>query len=272
MLTFPNAKINIGLSITAKRADGYHNLETVFYPVPVRDALEIITTPAQEASLHLSGLAVAGDPDKNLAWKAYTLLQKDFPEKIAPVSIHLHKIIPMGAGLGGGSADGAFMLSLLDRFFALGLDHARLEKYALELGSDCPFFIQNKPAFAGGRGEQLQPVALDLDAYSLQLIYPDLHISTAQAFAGITPAPAPYDLRNIASLPITDWKHRVINDFEHSLFPAYPVLKNIKEELYRSGAIYASLSGTGATVYGIFNKGKKAAMQEGQAFRQQYIL
>jgi 4-diphosphocytidyl-2-C-methyl-D-erythritol kinase len=272
MLTFPNAKINIGLFITAKRHDGYHDLETIFYPVAVRDALEIIDTPQGNASIHLSGLAVAGDQQKNLVWKAYTLLQKDFSEKIKPVSIHLHKVIPMGAGLGGGSADGAFMLKMLNDHFNLGADTNQLEKYALELGSDCPFFIRNKAAFASGRGEQLEETGLDLSDYSIQLIYPDIHISTAMAFAGITPAPATYSLRDISSLPLDTWKDHIRNDFETSLFPQYPLLQDLKEQLYKGGALYASLSGTGSTVYGIFKKGKQAQISSEATFKQHYLL
>lgn len=272
MLTFPNAKINIGLSITTRRADGYHNLETIFYPVAVRDALEIIDAADNQTSLHVTGLTVAGDPDKNLAWKAYNLLLSDFPEKVKPLSIHLHKLIPMGAGLGGGSADGAVMLSMMNEYFSLGLTTNILEQYALQLGSDCPFFICNKPAFASGRGEQLEEISLDLSDYSFQFIFPELHISTALAFSGITPAQAPYPLRNIVSLPISEWKLKIINDFEESLFPKYPVLAQAKDQLYAGGALYASLSGTGSTVYGIFKKGARAEVNIDAPFGQYYLL
>lgn len=259
MLRFPNAKINIGLSVTGKRADGYHNLETVFYPVAVKDALEII--PAPETAMQLTGLPVAGSQDNNLVWKAYNLLLHHFPEKVRPLDIHLHKVIPMGAGLGGGSADGAFMLSMLNDLFDLGLTADTLGRYALELGSDCPFFIRNSPAFATGRGEVMSPVALDLSQYTLQLVCPELHISTAKAFAGITPKPAPFPLETLGQLPIEAWKDSVVNDFEASLFPHYPILAHIKAALYSQGAHYASLSGTGATVYGIFDKGRSAAIE-----------
>jgi 4-diphosphocytidyl-2-C-methyl-D-erythritol kinase len=255
MLRFPNAKINIGLFITEKRTDGYHNLETVFYPVPVKDGLEIME--ATETSMHLSGLAVGGDAQQNLVWQAYTLLQKDFPA-IGPLEIHLHKVIPMGAGLGGGSSDGAFMLVMLNDFFQLQLTQNQLESYALALGSDCPFFVRNKAMFAKGRGELMEPIVLDLSNYSIQLICPKLHISTAAAFKGIEPKPASYNLKEIMALPIENWKEHIRNDFEHTLFPAYPILGTIKNQLYEQGALYASLSGTGATVYGIFEKDKKA--------------
>lgn len=271
MLSFPNAKINIGLSITGKRADGFHDLETIFYPVAWKDALEIITENQEVSSIHLSGLPVAGNPEKNLTWKAYTLLQQDFPEKIPSLAIYLHKVIPMGAGLGGGSADGAFLLCMLNEQFQLGLTTAVLEQYALQLGSDCPFFVRNKPAFASGRGEQLEAITLDLSACSIQLIYPDIHISTAHAFSGIRPKPAEYPLKQIAGLPLPVWKDKIVNDFEHSLFPVYPELKNIKDQLYAGGALYASLSGTGSTVYGLFSKGERASIVSATPFREHYI-
>lgn len=264
MLRFPNAKINIGLFITEKRTDGYHNLETVFYPVKVKDALEIISS--DETGMHLSGLAVEGASGNNLVWKAYKLLQKDFPKLVNPLDIYLHKAIPMGAGLGGGSADGAFMLLMLNDFFGLNIPPDTLESYALQLGSDCPFFIRNKPVFAGGRGEIMKEIQLNLDDYSIQLICPDLHMSTADAFKGIVPQAASFNLNEIGTLNIKDWKNYIHNDFEKTLFPHYPTLLQIKNQLYEQGAIYASLSGTGSTVYGIFEKGKKAEIQLGIAF------
>lgn len=272
MLTFPNAKINIGLFIIAKRKDGYHDLETIFYPVAVKDALEIVDSPRANTSIHVSGLPVAGEQQNNLVYKAYTLLQRDFPKRVGPLSIYLHKVIPMGAGLGGGSADGAYMLKMLNDHFQLGMSLDQLEQYALELGSDCPFFIRNRAAFASGRGEQLEETALDLSAYSIQLIYPDIHINTAMAFSGITPAPAPYSLRGISSLPLDKWKDYIRNDFEVSLFPEYPVLENLKEQLYRDGCLYAALSGTGSTVYGIFKKGERADIHSETGFKQHYLL
>lgn len=264
MLRFPNAKINIGLSITERRTDGYHNLETIFYPVSVKDGLEIIA--ADNTKMFLSGLPVEGNSDNNLVWKAYQLLSGEFPDRIKPLEIHLHKTIPMGAGLGGGSADGAFMLNMLNDFFSLNLSPSLLENYALQLGSDCPFFIHNKAAFAKGRGEIMEPVALNLEDYSIQLICPKLHISTAHAFKGIVPQKPCFNLNEIASLVITDWKDYISNDFEKTLFLLYPILEQAKQQLYEQGAIYASLSGTGATVYGIFEKGEKAALQLDIAF------
>lgn len=259
MLFFPNAKINIGLFVTEKRNDGYHNLETIFYPIAVNDVLEIIPNSTKSnTDLYCYGMEIAGNKYDNLIWKAYQLLSHYFPEKLQSINIHLLKNIPMGAGLGGGSADGAFMLSALNRFFDLHLSTEQLTDYALQLGSDCPFFIYNQPAFAQGRGELLTPLDLDLSNYTIQLICPEIHISTATAFKGIQPKPAPYNLKNIAHLPLTTWQQYIHNDFEQSLFPAYPQLAKIKAQLLEQGALYASLSGTGATVYGIFPKNQSA--------------
>ncbi|OJV55571.1 MAG: 4-(cytidine 5'-diphospho)-2-C-methyl-D-erythritol kinase [Bacteroidetes bacterium 43-16] len=256
MICFPNAKINLGLFVTEKRADGYHNLETVFFPVKISDALEII--PAEATSISTHGLAVAGDTQQNLVWKAWELLKKDFPEQLNPVQIQLLKNIPMGAGMGGGSADGAFMLELLNQFFRLDLSKAQLAAYALQLGSDCPFFIYNEPCFAGGRGELLQPITLDLSDYTIQIICPEVHISTATAFSNIQPKQAAFDLQGLSELPVEDWKKQVFNDFEGPVFKAHPELAEIKEQLYAQGAIYAAMSGTGSTIYGIFKKGQQA--------------
>jgi 4-diphosphocytidyl-2-C-methyl-D-erythritol kinase len=253
MLLFPNAKINIGLSVTEKRNDGFHNLETVFYPVPLKDALEII--PHAETNMHISGLAVAGNSTHNLVWKAHALLQQLYPNKVGQFNIYLHKRIPMGAGLGGGSSDASFMLRMLNEACELNLSITTLQALALQLGSDCPFFIENTVAFASGRGEKLEPIELDLSAYNIVLVCPTLHISTAQAFAGIKPTAAIFDLRKLQQLPIQNWKDRVVNDFENSLFSIFPDLASIKQQLYHQGALYASLSGTGSTVYGIFPRG-----------------
>lgn len=262
MLTFPNAKINIGLFVTGKRNDGYHDLETIFYPVALKDALEFIVTDKEDTTIHLSGLEVAGDPEKNLVWKACQLLKNDFPERIKPIAIYLHKVIPMGAGMGGGSADGSFMLKMLNDHFHLGLDDQTLMDYALRLGSDCPFFILNKPCFAKGRGEQLEPLpGLDLSGYDIQLICPQIHISTATAFSDIRPAAAGFHLADISSLPVAQWKDHIGNDFEHSVFKQHSELAGIKAQLYAQGALYAAMSGTGSTIYGIFEKGKKATLQ-----------
>lgn len=254
MVCFPNAKINIGLYVTEKRADGYHDLETVFFPVPVYDALEIVPAPDGRTSIFLSGLEITGDVTGNLVWKAWEMIARQFPDDVSPVHIYLGKAIPMGAGMGGGSADGTFMLLLLNRYFDLGLSEERLAALALELGSDCPFFVYNRPQLASGRGELLEDIALGVDwsDYRLCLVCPGLHISTARAFAGITPRQPAFDLRNIGTLPLTSWKDRISNDFEESIFLHYPELAAIKTYLYNQGALYVSMTGTGSAFYGIF--------------------
>lgn len=256
MVCFPNCKLNIGLYITSKRADGYHNLETIFYPVVgLKDVLEVV--PADVTDITLYGKTVAGDKHYNLIWKAYQLLKQDFPN-LPALSIHLLKNIPMGAGMGGGSADGAFMIRLLNDYCLLGLGNEAMRNYALQLGSDCPFFIENTPQYATGRGEVMKPVGIDLSAYSIQLICPQVHVSTAAAFKMITPKPAPFDLQILPELPIEQWKDAVSNDFEAPVFAQHPELAAIKGQLYAQGAIYAAMSGSGSTIYGIFPKGHKA--------------
>lgn len=264
MLRFPNCKINLGLYVTNRRADGYHDLETVFYPVPLCDALEVV--PSAETAMHISGKTVAGDVTNNLVWKAYMLLKEAFPEQVKPLDIYLHKAIPMGAGMGGGSADGAFMLQLVNDFFELGLNKEQLAGKALLLGSDCPFFIYNTPQIAYGRGEQLSPVNIDLSSYSLQLVCSQVHISTAKAFAMITPQPAGYDLRQLENTPVIEWKNCIRNDFEAPVFAMHPELEKIKTTLYEAGAVYAAMSGSGSTIFGIFEKGKKATIADQEAF------
>jgi 4-diphosphocytidyl-2-C-methyl-D-erythritol kinase len=269
MLCFPNCKINIGLYITQKRADGYHDIETVFYPVQLRDVLEIV--PAATDQMHMSGLAVSGGIIDNLVWKALQLLRTLLPGKIPSVDIYLHKAIPMGAGLGGGSADGAFMLQLLNNYFKLQLTKEQLAQYALHLGSDCPFFIYNTPQFASGRGEKLSAVSPDLSAYSLQLICPEVHVSTAQAFSMIRPQAAPVDLKTLPSIPVEQWKDKVRNDFELPVFEKHTELSEIKKQLYEQGAIYASMSGSGSALYGIFPKGLSATINANVAFKDFFV-
>lgn len=264
MICFPGCKINIGLYITNKRADGYHDLETVFYPVSLNDALEVV--PAVTTDIHLYGKVIEGDKDKNLVWKAYNLL-KQYYQEIPELDVHLIKNIPMGAGLGGGSADGAFMLRLLNDYCKLGIDKETLIKYALQLGSDCPFFIENTPQYATGRGEHMVPISLNLSRYSIQLVCPQVHVSTAAAFKMITPRPAAFDLRKLAEIPIERWVEYISNDFEEPIFIQHPELAEIKQRLYDSGAIYAAMSGSGSTIYGIFEKGRKAET----AYYSEYI-
>ncbi len=251
MISFPNSKINIGLHVAGKRSDGYHNIETIFFPIQVNDALEIIS--AEEFKFSVSGFPVDGNTNDNLCVKAYRLLQKDFPQ-LPPVNIFLHKAIPIGSGLGGGSADGAFALLLLNKLFQLNLSTDQLFGYALLLGSDCPFFIINKPCFASGRGEKLEQVELDLSAYSFLIIHPGIHINTAWAFSKVKIAGENKSVKEIIAQPISTWKEELKNDFEEPVFSNHPQLKMIKQELYDAGALYASMTGSGSTIFGIFKK------------------
>lgn len=251
MIYFPNCKINLGLSILSKRADGYHELETIFYPVALNDALEIL--PAVESSFTQTGIEVPGDPAQNLCLKAYDILKKDFP-RLPSIQMHLHKNIPMGAGLGGGSSDGTAVLILLNQQFSLELSQDQLIEYASQLGSDCPFFVLNKACRATGRGEILQPIELDLSAFQIVLVHPGKHISTAWAFQQLRPHEKSKSIQSIIQMPIENWKDHLVNDFESAVFNAAPTLLGIKEQLYALGAIYASMSGSGSSFYGIFPK------------------
>ncbi|MFD1871768.1 4-(cytidine 5'-diphospho)-2-C-methyl-D-erythritol kinase [Hymenobacter bucti] len=253
MLTFPNAKLNLGLYVTAKRPDGYHALETVFLPLPWADALEVLPAPKGQTgpSLTLTGRPIPGEVATNLCLKAYELLKADFSD-LPAAQLHLHKIVPIGAGLGGGSADAAFALRAINDVFKLNLTVAQLEGYARRLGADCAFFIENKPCLALERGDVFEPIALDLRGTACAVVYPGLHISTAQAFAGIVPRAPKMPLREALGQPLSTWRDTVSNDFEASLAPVYPVLADIKQQLYAAGAAYASLSGSGSAVYGLF--------------------
>ena len=255
MITFPNIKINLGLSITEKRPDGYHNLETVFYPVALEDALEIRTNPEaqQKFTLHQHGMEIAGNPENNLVVKAYSLLDKEF--HLPPVEIHLYKHIPSGAGLGGGSSDATFMLKLLNEHYNLQLSDKQLEDYAATLGADCAFFIKNTPTYAEGIGNIFSPIELSLKGYRIMIVKPDVFVSTREAFANIRPHRPEYPVREVIRRPVAEWKDTLINDFEASVFPQYPVIGEIKEELYHQGAIYASMSGSGSSVFGLFTAG-----------------
>ncbi|MDR1758365.1 MAG: 4-(cytidine 5'-diphospho)-2-C-methyl-D-erythritol kinase [Bacteroidales bacterium] len=249
MITYPHAKINIGLYITRLREDGYHDLETIFYPVcNEKDKLEIDILKQGDTRIEINGIAVPSG-SLNLCLKAYNLLRADY--KLSPVRIKLHKNIPVGAGLGGGSADAAFTLKMLNHLFQLNLSILVLEQYALKIGSDVPFFIRDVPAFATSRGECLLPISLDLSSWKISLVHPPLSISTQNAFAEIKPRPATFDLKQITRYPVEDWKNFVHNDFEKTVFARYPLLQQIKEQLYAKGAVYASLSGSGSSLFAI---------------------
>jgi 4-diphosphocytidyl-2-C-methyl-D-erythritol kinase len=262
MVTFPNAKINLGLFVTERRTDGYHNLESVFYPVGWSDVLEILPTDAQSSdalTFRGTGLPIPGDEAGNLCLKAYHLLRAD--HDLPPVRIHLHKAVPIGAGLGGGSADGAFTLKSLNGLFSLGLSDEQLEAYARQLGSDCAFFVRNEPKFCFGKGDEFADVALSLRGKWIVLVNPGLHISTAEAYAGIRPRSAPVDLREAVQQPLATWRDVVRNDFETHLLPKYPVIAELKQQLYDAGAAYVSMTGSGSTVYGIFRDERNVAEQ-----------
>lgn len=284
MITFPNAKINIGLNIVAKRPDGYHDIETLFFPVNLQDALEVTLKKPLDTGfikkkleagsllnlkteskfqndevftedsyeLHLLGDAIEGNPADNLVVKAYRLLAEDFD--IPPVIIHLYKHIPSGAGLGGGSSDAAQMIALLNKRFGLKMKNRCMERYAAQLGSDCAFFIRNKPAFATGRGEILTPVDLSLQNYFIVIVKPNIFVSTAEAYAGVTPAKPEVSLRDAIKRPVSEWKNLIVNDFEKSVFAKHPQLQQLKDKMYELGAEYASMSGSGSAIYGIFSK------------------
>ena len=253
MITFPNAKINLGLNIVEKRPDGYHNLETIFYPINLQDALEVTRRENndKEYTLHISGAPLEGEPEDNLVVKAYKLLKKDYPG-LLPVDIHMYKHIPAGAGLGGGSSDAACMIKLLNDKFSLRLSTERMEEYAVKLGADCAFFIRNKPVFATGIGNLFEPVELSLKGYHIILIKPDIFVSTRDAFAEIKPVRPAVSLKEIVKQPMETWKHSMKNDFEDSVFKKFPEIAAIKDELYDLGAVYAAMSGSGSSVYGIF--------------------
>jgi 4-diphosphocytidyl-2-C-methyl-D-erythritol kinase len=252
LIAFPNAKINIGLRVTEKRPDGFHNIETCFYPVQWCDALEIVESDRIE--FQSTGLPIPGSDAQNLCMKAYHLLKEEY--SLPNIKIHLHKAIPIGAGLGGGSSDAAFMLTLLNDCFNLGLSMDRLSFYAEQLGSDCVFYLKNRPSLGTGKGEQLSDIRLDLSNYNLVLVYPDIHVTTAEAYANVTPMMPGADERLghvLTEKQPEEWKDLVINDFEKSVFIRYPKLAKLKTYLYDHDALYVSMSGSGSVIYGIFN-------------------
>lgn len=256
MIRFPTAKINIGLNIVKKRDDGFHSIESVFHAVPLTDAIEIIENKdgnAKNITFTSSGIDIPGNSDDNLCCKAYHLINIKYT--LPNIKVHLHKNIPIGAGLGGGSADAAFFIRLLNDQFELKIPMKEMEDFARQLGSDCTFFIKNTPAFTTERGDMLEDLKLDLKGYHLVLIYPNIHINTAKAYSGVQAKPAKRSLKNdIINLPVEEWKNVIHNDFENSIFPQFPEIKKIKEQLYTLGAEYAAMSGSGSTVFGIFKK------------------
>ncbi|MDD2960717.1 MAG: 4-(cytidine 5'-diphospho)-2-C-methyl-D-erythritol kinase [Muribaculaceae bacterium] len=256
MIKFPNAKINLGLDIVEKRADGYHNIESVFYPIPLCDALEIVPSSNHGATLHVSGNAIECEPKDNLVIKAYNKLACNYP--IPAVDIYLHKNIPDGAGLGGGSADASFTLIILNELFNLNIDNSELASIASTIGADCPFFIYNKPVLATGIGNIFSSIELSLNDKYLLLIKPDVYVSTKDAYSGVTPQLPTSKIQDIISSELSTWKGQLKNDFESSVFAKFPQLLELKEKLYSLGATYASMSGSGSSIYGIFESANMA--------------
>ncbi len=250
MITFPNAKINIGLNITNKRTDGYHNLETIFYPIKIKDALEVIE--GSEMSFETSGIKIPGNKDDNLCLKAYDLMRKD--HDLPNIKIHLHKNIPIGAGLGGGSADAAFFIKLINDKFEMQLSDEKMESYCKKLGADCAFFIQNKPVFAFDKGDVFEAISLNLSDYHLALVMPQVHVSTAEAYRGVIPKQPKQSLKELIKMPIEEWQGNILNDFENHIFENHTQIKKVKQDLLNAGAIFSMMSGSGASVYGIFKE------------------
>jgi 4-diphosphocytidyl-2-C-methyl-D-erythritol kinase len=262
-IVFPNCKINLGLHILRKRNDGYHDLETIFYPIPLHDALEIIESPPQQKStappFTSSGIPVTEDQGSNLCVKAYKLLKRDFPH-LPHIQMHLHKVVPSGAGLGGGSADAAFTLQLLNKKFSLNIPPNELMDYADTLGSDCSFFMINKPCYGSQKGEKLEEIDVDLSDWKIVIVNPGIHIDTGQAFREIIPAQPGKSIKEIIRKPVDQWKYSLQNDFEIPIFKRFSQIVEIKDSLYSAGAIYASMSGSGSTVFGIFPKEKELTL------------
>jgi 4-diphosphocytidyl-2-C-methyl-D-erythritol kinase len=248
MISFPNAKINIGLFVTGKRPDGFHNLETIFFPVGWSDALEI--AQSDKIIFTSSGIEIDGPAESNLVMKAYYLLRDEY--QLPPLHIHLHKQIPFGAGLGGGSADAAFMLQMLSKMFNLNITSEKMLNYAASLGSDCPFFLVNQPVFAIGRGEIMSRVDISLKGLSILLVKPPVEVSTATAFSNVTIHKPEVSLAEMVKRPVSEWKNLIVNQFEYSVFPQFPEIEEIKSTLYKLGAVYASMSGSGSCVFGLF--------------------
>ena len=258
MLTKPIAKINLGLNVVERRPDGYHNLETVFYPVQICDALEVFEMDEQfpsavDCDLKVTNIHIDGDEQKNLVVRAYNLLKQDFPA-LPRIHAHLYKGIPTQAGMGGGSSDCGFMITLLNQMFKLGLSDEQMIQYAARLGADCAFFILNKPCYAEGIGETLEPIGLDLSGWYLAIVRPAIPVSTKEAFSLITPQHLALNCRDVVMQPVETWRDRLTNDFEKSVFALHPEIGAIKDRLYDMGAVYAAMSGSGSSLFGLFRK------------------
>ena len=252
MISFPQAKINLGLWVTGKRPDGYHNIESVFYPVDIQDVLEIIPSPDGRFEFASSGIPIPGDYQDNLVVKAYRMMKEKYG--LPPVHIHLHKMIPLGSGTGGGSSDAAETIKILNTLFQLKLGILELSDHALAIGSDCPFFIDPSPMLGSGRGEILEPLEFTLIKYNILLVFPGITVSTKEAYAALKPRVHQDSLKALVRLPVESWKDFINNDFEAVIFSKYPQLEALKQLLYQSGAVYASMTGSGSALYAIFDK------------------
>ena len=265
MITFPIAKINLGLNVVEKRPDGYHNLQTVFYPVPVKDALEVLTMddafPSDvDCDLKVTNISIDGDEQRNLVVRAYNLLKADFPA-LPRCHAHLWKGIPTQAGMGGGSSDCAYMIRLLNEMFHLGLSEQQMIDYAARLGADCAFFIKNGPCYAEGIGERLEDIQLDLSGWHIAVVRPDIPVPTKEAFSRIRPHFPVKNCRDIVMQPVETWRDQLVNDFEESVFALHPEIGLVKEKLYKMGATYAAMSGSGSALFGLFRNRPEALDQ-----------
>ena len=248
MICFPNAKINLGLHVTGKRSDGYHTIETIFYPIPLTDALEAVKS--EKTTFKQTGIKLESLPEDNLVMKTYDLMSKKY--KIPPLEIFLTKAIPSGAGLGGGSSDASFALKLFNELCECNIPDSELEKIAASIGADCPFFIHNKPVIATGTGNIFKPCDISLKGYIIYVIKPTVTVSTKEAYSKVNPRKPKFSLEKLSSIPINEWRDVLKNDFEPSVFDKYPVIGEIKDKLYCMGAEYAVMSGSGSSVFGLF--------------------
>jgi 4-diphosphocytidyl-2-C-methyl-D-erythritol kinase len=277
VIRFPIAKINLGLNIVERRPDGYHNLETVFYPVPIKDVLEVFPMDEKfpssvDCDLKVSNIQIEGDEQKNLVVRAYQLLKQDFPQQMQRVHAHLFKRIPTQAGMGGGSSDCAVMISLLNDLFGLGLNNQQMIDYAARLGADCPFFVLNRPVYAEGIGERMQPIHLDLSSWVLAIVRPNIPVSTKEAFSYIHPKRPAKNCREIVAQPVETWRDELTNDFEPSVFQIHPEIGQIKDDLYQMGAVYAAMSGSGSALFGLFRKSMDLSSHFKGMFTEEVML
>lgn len=258
MITFPIAKINLGLNVVEKRPDGYHNLQTVFYPVPIMDALEIVPMsegfPSDvDCDLKVTNIHIEGEEQRNLVVRAYQLLKQDFPN-LPRIHTHLWKGIPTQAGMGGGSSDCACMIRLLNETFNLQLTDEEMQRYAAQLGADCAYFILGTPCYAEGIGEKLEPISLNLEGWHIGVVRPDIPVPTKEAFSRLHPHYPAQNCREVVMQPVETWRDNLVNDFEESVFALHPEIGAVKEGLYKMGATYAAMSGSGSALFGLFKE------------------